>query len=126
MSKVVICGSRNCPEDSKNLLYELDEILFEEYRSGCKADQIVSGMARGADTLAVNFAKTRGVPLIEMPADWDKHGKAAGYIRNIEMLELPFVEHVIALWDGKSKGTKHTIDNAFKRKIKTTIIFLEE
>ena len=124
MSKVVICGSRDfvCPT---GFGYILDNALTNSY-GNLRFDQIVSGGARGADTFAKHAAEHRNIPFIEIKADWEKHGKKAGYLRNIEMLELPFVELVIALWDGKSRGTKHTIDEAIKRGIDVHIIFYEK
>lgn len=82
---------------------------------------IVSGGARGADRLAEELARQLGVPNIVVNADWDKWGKSAGYKRNIEMLYIS--DAVLAFWDGESKGTKHTIDNADKREMDCNIIF---
>lgn len=73
---------------------------------------IISGGARGADSLAVRYAKDYGHNLKVMPADWDKHGKSAGYIRNSEMLKL--CDGLIAFWDGESTGTGHMIEIARK------------
>lgn len=53
------------------------------------------------------------------PADWKKYGSSAGYIRNDEMAK--YADCLIAFWDGKSKGTKHMIDLAVKRKIKVKL-----
>lgn len=47
---------------------------------------VIHGAARGADTLAANWAASRGVEAKAYPADWDRHGKAAGHIRNAAML----------------------------------------
>ena len=46
------------------------------------------------------------------PADWEQYGPRAGYIRNSEMAKV--ATHLIAFWDGRSKGTKHMIDIARK------------
>lgn len=75
---------------------------------GYRDMKMISGMAPGADTIAAEFAKATDVDLIEMPADWDKHGKAAGPIRNREMAKL--ATHALLFWDGKSRGTKNMID----------------
>ena len=71
---------------------------------------IISGTARGADRLGELFAYNHGISFIRMPADWNKHGKAAGYVRNREMAQV--ATHCIVFWDGKSKGTKNMIDIA--------------
>lgn len=126
MSKVVICGSRDCPEHNEKLFWALNDLLIDSEGMYVEFDQVVSGGAQGADTFAKYYAERWKSPFIECKADWNKHGKSAGYIRNIEMLQLPYVELVIALWDGKSKGTKHTIDEAIKRGIDVHIICYEK
>jgi YspA, cpYpsA-related SLOG family len=68
---------------------------------------IVSGMARGADALAVQFARTNSVKLYEFPADWNGMGKVAGFKRNQHMAD--FADGLLAFWDGASKGTAHMI-----------------
>lgn len=71
---------------------------------------VLSGTARGADMLGERWAKENGVPIERYPAKWDQYGKSAGYKRNVEMALK--AEALIALWDGKSKGTEHMIDIA--------------
>lgn len=68
---------------------------------------IISGMARGADMLAVRLAKERNWELIEMPANWDGLGKRAGYVRNAKMVKK--ADLAICFWDGVSRGTAHAI-----------------
>jgi hypothetical protein len=75
-----------------------------------KPTVVLSGGARGADYLGELWAKENGVPLEIYPAHWAMHGKAAGPIRNREMAR--HAEALIALWDGKSRGTKDMIDVA--------------
>jgi hypothetical protein len=58
------------------------------------------------------WAKENNLPIERYPADWDNHGKSAGYRRNAEMAEN--AEALLALWDFKSRGTKHMIDLALK------------
>ncbi len=71
---------------------------------------IVSGGARGVDTCAEIAAKKRGLRTIIHPADWNKHGKKAGFLRNSDIVND--ADKVVAFWDGKSRGTKHSIDLA--------------
>jgi hypothetical protein len=68
---------------------------------------IVSGLAKGADLLGLQFAKANGVVYYEFPANWEIHGKAAGFIRNQQMSE--FSDGLLAFWDGVSPGTRHMI-----------------
>lgn len=70
---------------------------------------IVSGMARGADSVGVQFANSHNILVKEFPAQWDKFGKSAGYRRNAEMAKEADV--LVAFWDGKSKGTEHMINH---------------
>ena len=83
---------------------------------------IVSGGARGADSLAEQYAKEKGYETIIFHADWSL-GKGAGYIRNREMHEYLSRQKkrgVVAFWDGKSKGTQHSFSLAkeYKNPIK--------
>lgn len=72
--------------------------------------EIVSGTARGADQLGERYAKENNIPVKRFPADWNRYGKRAGYVRNAEM--AGYGERLIAFWDGESKGTKMMIDLA--------------
>jgi len=100
--KILICGSRSIN----------DRVLVAQAveKSGMKATHIVSGGARGVDTLARLYARSNGIEFTEYLADWDKYGKRAGFMRNCVMVGA--VDAVIAVWDGKSPGTKHSIDYA--------------
>lgn len=82
-------------------------------------DTIVSGGARGADSLAARYAADSNIPLIEYKPNWDLHGKSAGYIRNKLIVEKS--DLIIAFWDDKSRGTKHSIDIATKSQKKLII-----
>ena len=87
---------------------------------------IVSGGARGADREAKIWAQVQEprLPITEYYAEWDKHGKAAGYIRNAEIVKAS--DEILAFWDGKSKGTQHTINLAKKANKTVTIIEYEK
>ena len=71
---------------------------------------IVSGGARGADALGERYAWENGFEIERHPADWEKHGKSAGPIRNKEMAQI--ADYVICFWDKRSRGTKSMIDFA--------------
>lgn len=104
-NKVIIAGSRTCPEKDLTLFEKVSGIL-----RNLENIEIVSGTARGADRFGEWLASECGYELTKFPADWDKYGKSAGYIRNKEMAE--YATHLVAIWDGKSRGTKHMIDLA--------------
>lgn len=87
---------------------------------------IISGGAKGADALAAEFAKSRQ-PCIheEYPADWDRYGKRAGYVRNQQMLDEGKPDLVIAFYSGteRSKGTAMMVDIARKAGVECWEIF---
>ena len=112
--KVIIAGSRGF-SDFSLLFSKCEEILENQIDI-----EIVSGTAKGADKLGEHYASLKGHSVIQFPADWDKHGKAAGYVRNKEMAE--YSDALIAFWDGESKGTKHMIDLAQTKGLKIHVI----
>lgn len=99
---IIVAGSRGF-NDYELLKKTLDSILI----SG-KLCRIVSGTAQGADQLGERYAIERKQLIKRFPADWEKYGKRAGYIRNKEMGE--YADAAIVFWDGKSRGTKMMID----------------
>jgi hypothetical protein len=77
-------------------------------------DCIISGGARGVDSLAVKLAITQGIPYKEILPDWNTHGRSAGMIRNKDIILA--ADAVIAFWDGVSRGTLNSINHAKKMK----------
>lgn len=77
---------------------------------GWKPSIVISGTASGVDTLGERWAKENDIPVFRCPADWNKHGKRAGYLRNVEMAQG--ADALVAVWDGESRGTRHMIDIA--------------
>ncbi len=75
--------------------------------------EIVSGGAQGVDFLAELYAKKKSLKFTEFKADWDKLGKRAGFVRNTQMAD--YADRLIAIWDGKSRGTLHMIDTMNNR-----------
>lgn len=108
--RVIIAGGRDFTDYHKLktymncLLQLLDKSQVE----------IVSGGAKGADSLGERYAREFGYKLKRFPADWNKYGKAAGPIRNKEMaLYAAEVKGVlVAFWDGSSRGTYDMITRA--------------
>lgn len=99
--KIAVVGSRTFND------YKLLRSTLNKYDH---IELIVSGGAKGADSLAEKYARENGIETLIFKPDWDKNGKAAGYIRNVDIIKN--CDLVIAFWDGKSKGTKHSIDLA--------------
>lgn len=75
-------------------------------------DVLLTGGAKGVDSLAIAYAKKNGIKHIEVLPNYAKYNRAAPVIRDEEMVKM--CDRVVAIWDGESKGTKHTIDFAKK------------
>ena len=73
-----------------------------------KINSVISGGAKGADTLAERWANENNIPIILYKPAWKKYGRAAGLRRNENIIES--CDFCLAFWDGKSKGTKFSID----------------
>ena len=108
--KVAVVGSRN--------FNDIDLIVdtLGQYKIG----EIISGGAAGADSLAEDFADAAGIKKTIFKANWEKYGRSAGYIRNIDIISN--CDICIAFWDGKSRGTKHSISLCKKHNKKCVII----
>lgn len=108
--RVIIAGSR-----SFNNYALLREHCLSVLQEKMKTHRviIVSGHARGADSLGERFANELGLPFELHPAKWRLLGKAAGMVRNAEMAKCS--DALIAFWDGESRGTRHMINFARKR-----------
>jgi hypothetical protein len=103
--RVVVAGSRTF--NNYELLKNTLDKLFKTKVDAGERIEIVSGMAKGADTLAIQYAKERGFQIKEFPAEWDRLGKSAGYQRNEKM--AAYSDALVAFWDGKSRGTMHMV-----------------
>jgi len=82
---------------------------------------IIHGGAYGTDSWADEIARKLGIATRAYPANWDKYGKRAGIFRSMEMLDQK-PEMVIAFWNGESRGTSFTINEAKKRGIPVEVI----
>ena len=112
--KLIIAGGRNFTD------YDLLKTKIDRILSNTESVEVVSGGARGADALGERYAKERSHSCTIFPADWDKYGRGAGYIRNKQMAQ--YATHLIAFWDGKSKGTKHMITLANEYALKVRVV----
>lgn len=122
--KVIIAGSRNIKDD-------VNYVEMSVAESGFNVTEVVSGCAKGIDTLGVEWAEKCGIPVQPFPANWDdlshpdalikttkwgqKYDARAGLRRN-EVMAV-YADALIAIWDGKSPGTKHMIKMAKKREL---------
>lgn len=106
VAKIIVCGSRTF-DDYDFVKSKLDFLLKSMYNYKI---EIVSGCAKGPDTLAIKYAEEKGYKVWRFPADWKHFGKAAGAVRNTLMAD--FATHCIAFWDSESKGTYDMIKKA--------------
>ena len=101
--RVAIVGSREY----------LDLASVKNYVASLPPDTVViTGGARGVDTIAEQTARTCGLDVVVHPANWTLHGKAAGQIRN--QIVVDDCDRLVAFWDGTSPGTKGAISLASK------------
>lgn len=100
MMKVAVVGSRKFKH----------EFWVRQLVANLTNCTIVSGGAGGPDSWAIDEATKRNMETEVLPADWEKHGKAAGMLRNTAVVNL--VDVVVAFWDGESRGTHDTIKKA--------------
>jgi hypothetical protein len=105
---LAVVGSRSFL-DYKKLC---DELNLLKTNGDFNFNHIVSGGAKGADSLAEKYAKENGIRLTVLKPNWNKYGKKAGILRNIDIVNES--QYIIAFWDGISLGTKHSIDYAKK------------
>ena len=110
-NKVLVCGGREF-DDWCSHKRKLDQI-HEEFGIG----QIIEGGAIGADFLARVWAKAHNVDFVEYQADWKTHGRAAGPIRNQQMLEEGKPDLVVAFPGGR--GTADMVRKAHDAGVRT-------
>lgn len=108
--KVAVIGSRsfNDYQRLKDTLSKIDISL------------LVSGGANGADKLGEQYANENNIPTKIFLPDWEKHGKAAGFLRNTDIINE--ADLVVAFWDQQSNGTRDSIQKAEKQGKKVIII----
>ena len=113
--RVIICGSRTWVGAG---------IIAARVRDFASDTIVITGGAVGVDQLAHSFAVEAGLSTEEYPADWKTYGRAAGPVRNAQMLDSG-ADLVIAFWDGESPGTKDMINKAKHRKVPTEIHYAD-
>lgn len=110
--KVLICGSRDW-NDGTAIYMRVSKLPGDA--------EIITGGARGADTIAERAARDTRRPCTVFHANWDDHGRKAGILRNLRMLDYG-PDLVIAFQRAGSRGTQHTINEARKRGIPVEVI----
>ncbi len=120
--KLAIIGSRTFDDWNR-----MDDTIWQWFRSSEASEQVIfteviSGGAKGADSLAAQWAREQGVKLTEFKPDWDKHGKRAGFIRNEDIVAA--ADMVLCFWDGVSRGTGNSLSIAKRLRKPTLIIYV--
>ena len=126
--RIIIAGSRDF-NDYELLKKSVIEIITKKTMLP-DLTRIISGGARGADTLGERFANEMGLEISRFIPDWDGLGKRAGYVRNAEMAKFAVEDGnygvLIAFWDGQSRGTKHMIDLAKRYGLEVHVVNYKE
>lgn len=121
--KLIIAGGRDF-NDYTLLQSKLDHLL---QNIPTDSIEIVSGGARGADSLGERYANERGIKIKQFIPEWKNPdgtmNRAAGHIRNRKMGD--YADTLVAFWDGQSKGTKGMIDYAIKKGLNVRVVRYE-
>lgn len=112
---VLVCGGRDF-NDWLLMTLTLDEVDSEDH----PISLLINGAARGADKMSTNWALCNGTDYVEYPADWDKYGRAAGAIRNRQMLVEGKPDLVVAFPGGA--GTANMIKQARDAGVEVMIV----
>ena len=113
--RIIIAGGRDFT-DRHQMGTELWKLFGGFKLSTWERVEVVCGMCCGAELLGKDWATMQALDIKEMPADWDRYGKRAGYIRNEQMAKCakngnPY-GYLVAFWDGRSRGTRNMIEKA--------------
>ena len=106
--KLAIIGSRGIED------FNIDEYVGEE------VNEIVSGGAKGIDALAADYARQREIYLKIFLPNYERYGRGAPIKRNYEIVD--YADEVLAIWDGRSRGTRSVIDYCNKKGKKVRVV----
>lgn len=112
--RLAVVGSRDYLD-----YQEFSSLLQLLLRTWSGPVELVSGGARGADSLASRYSQDHRLSIRVFWADWNQHGKAAGMIRNREIVQ--YSTALVAFWDGESRGTANSISLAKRAGIPTFV-----
>lgn len=116
--RLIIAGSRSIT-DYRLVARAVDQFLTEHRLTPSHIEAVASGKEpRGVDALGERWAANHCIPVLGFEANWDRHGKAAGPIRNQAMIDWAQLEDwhgdrgtgaLVAVWNGQSPGTANVI-----------------
>ena len=110
--RLLIAGSRSITD------FDLSDFIPTE------TELIISGGAHGIDQIAERYADTHKIAKLIIPPQYKKYGKAAPLKRNELMIEL--ADAILIIWDGSSRGTRHTMELAKKSNKDVTVIHYQD
>lgn len=116
--RVLVCGSRHFNDYERLKKEVLNALPIGDYID-CV---VISGHARGADTLGERLAEDMCWKCDVYPADWNTYGKRAGPIRNRQMLVEGKPDMVIAFRSPNSRGTQNMINQARKARVEVQVV----
>jgi len=116
--KLAIVGSRTFTDQER-----FDAWIDKAIELWGIPDEVVSGGASGADTLGERWARSRGIKVTIFRPDWDQYGRAAGIIRNRDIIAR--ATHVLAFPSRRGKGTQHSISLAKKQKKELVVHWID-
>lgn len=117
--KLAVVGSRSLHHEVYRVrIYQ----LIDAYRPNL--EEIVSGGAAGIDTFAAEYAKDHEIPLKVFLPDWQRFGRSGGYRRNVQIVR--YADAVLAFWDGRSKGTQHSVALALEHHRPCQVFHLQQ
>jgi len=120
--RLAIVGSRDFDDEYLMAKYvAMIMVAHQQDEMSVPEVEIISGGAKGADTVGERFAHIYQVPVTIFKPNWNELGKKAGFVRNKQIVDA--CDMILTFWDGKSKGTKHTIDLAKLAKKPTFIVY---
>lgn len=127
--KLIIAGSCPPKDQDPTLAEKFGKALWTTLLRNMKhlpmeIEEVVSGKAAGGDRAGEVYADLMNIPVKSFPADWTKHGKKAGPLRNIDMAE--YADAAVVLWDGKSTGSWHMVQEMTKRQKPCYIFYIGE
>jgi hypothetical protein len=104
--RILVCGDRNWAD--RKFIAEVLEDMKDNFSTW---QVLIEGEAPGADSIAAKWARRNGITVFAFPADWDLYGRAAGPIRNKQMLDEGKPDMVIAFHDNieESRGTRNML-----------------
>lgn len=122
--RIIVCGGRHF-NDYDRMKDEIDNIITCLKKRYVKSIEIVSGHCAGADQLGEKYAEECGYPCKVFPANWERYGRAAGPIRNSEMVKYASeaeVPVVVAFRSAKTRGTNDTVKKATQKGFKVVVV----